>query len=65
MAERRSQYEIYWEILTFYKAGKLFTGIINLCNLNSKTGQEHLEFLTGKGLPYRDKRRGENDLYRD
>jgi len=49
MAERRSQYEIYWEILTFCRSGKSFTGIINRCNLNSKTGQEHLEFLTGKG----------------
>jgi predicted transcriptional regulator len=49
MAERRSQYEIYWEILTFCRNGKSFTGIINRCNLNSKTGQEHLEFLTGKG----------------
>jgi predicted transcriptional regulator len=49
MAERRSQYEIYWEILTFCRAGKSFTAIINRCNLNSKTGQEHLEFLVGKG----------------
>ena len=49
MAERRSQYEIYWEILTFCRTGKPFTAIINRCNLNSKSGQEHLEFLTGKG----------------
>lgn len=49
MAERRSQYEIYWEILTFCRTGKLFTGIINRCNLNSKTGQEYLEFLAKKG----------------
>jgi predicted transcriptional regulator len=49
MGERRSQYEIYWEILTFCKTGKSFTAIINRCNLNSKTGQEYLEFLVGKG----------------
>jgi len=49
MAERRTQYEIYWEILTFCRTGKSFTAIINRCNLNSKSGQEHLEFLTGKG----------------
>jgi predicted transcriptional regulator len=49
MAERRSQYEIYWEILTFCRTEKSFTGIINRCNLNSKTGQEYLEFLAGKG----------------
>jgi predicted transcriptional regulator len=49
MAERRSQYEIYWEVLSFCKSGKSFTAIINRCNLNSKAGQEHLGFLTGKG----------------
>jgi predicted transcriptional regulator len=50
MAERRSKwYEIYGEILTFCKTGKSFTGIINRCDLNSKTGQEYLEFLAGKG----------------
>ena len=49
MGERRSQYEIYWEILTFCKTGKSFTGIINRCDLNSKAGQEYLEFLVCKG----------------
>ena len=49
MSERRSQYEIYWEILTFCRTAKSFTGIINRCNLNSKSGQEYLEFLIGKG----------------
>ena len=49
MGERRSQYEIYWEILTFCKTGKSFTGIINRCDLNSKTGQEYLGFLVSKG----------------
>jgi predicted transcriptional regulator len=49
MGERRSQYEIYWEILTFCKAAQSFTGIINRCDLNSKTGQEYLGFLAARG----------------
>lgn len=49
MAGRRSTYEIYWEILVFCKTPKLFTGIMNRCDLNSKTGQEYLGFLVGKG----------------
>jgi hypothetical protein len=49
MTGRRSTYEIYWEILVFCKTPKLFTDIINRCDLNSKTGQEYLGFLAGKG----------------
>ncbi|MDD1660344.1 MAG: hypothetical protein LUQ62_03970 [Methanomicrobiales archaeon] len=49
MAGRRTPYEIYWEILVFCRTPRSFTGIINRCDLNSKTGQEYLEFLTGKG----------------
>jgi len=49
MAERRTQYEIYWEILVFCKTAKTFTGIINRCDLNSKTGLEYIEFLCAKG----------------
>jgi len=49
MAERRTPYEIYWEILVFCRTARSFTGIINRCDLNSKTGQEYLDFLTGKG----------------
>lgn len=49
MAERRTPYEIYWEILIFCKTAKTFTGIINRCDLNSKTGQEYIEFLCFKG----------------
>ncbi|MDD1647426.1 MAG: hypothetical protein LUQ03_06070 [Methanomicrobiales archaeon] len=49
MAERRTPYEIYWEILVFCRTPRPFTAIINRCNLNSKIGQEYLEFLTGKG----------------
>jgi len=47
---RRTQYEIYWEILTFCRSPKTFTNIINRCNLNSKIGQEYLQFLTEKGF---------------
>jgi predicted transcriptional regulator len=49
MAERRTPYEIYWEMLVFCRTSRSFTSIINRCNLNSKTGQEYLDFLTGKG----------------
>jgi len=49
MAGRRTPYEIYWEILTFCRTPRSFTGIINRCDLNSKTGQEYLDFLAGKG----------------
>jgi len=49
MAERRTPYEIYWEILVFCRTPRSITSIINRCDLNSKTGQEYLEFLSGKG----------------
>jgi predicted transcriptional regulator len=49
MAERRTPYEIYWEILVFCRTPRSITSIINRCDLNSKTGQEYLEFLVGKG----------------
>jgi predicted transcriptional regulator len=49
MAERRTQYEIYWEILVFCRTPRSFTSIIGRCDLNSKTGQEYLEFLVKKG----------------
>jgi predicted transcriptional regulator len=49
MTERRTQYEIYWEILVYCRTPRGFTAIINRCDLNSKTGQEHLEFLVVKG----------------
>ena len=49
MSGRRSPYEIYWEILVFCRSPRSFTSIINRCDLNSKTGQEYLEFLTSKG----------------
>lgn len=49
MKLRRTQYEIFWEILSYCRAGKSFTQIINRCDLNSKIGQEHVEFLLGRG----------------
>ena len=48
MKGRRTQYEIYWEILIFCKTKKSFTSIVQHCNLNSKIGQEYLDFLTQK-----------------
>jgi predicted transcriptional regulator len=47
--ERRTQYEIYWEILVFCKTPRTFTGIIGRCDLNSRTGQEYLGFLETRG----------------
>jgi predicted transcriptional regulator len=49
MSGRRTVYEIYWEILVFCKTPRSFTAIINRCDLNSRTGQEYLAFLTAKG----------------
>jgi predicted transcriptional regulator len=49
MSGRRTLYEIYWEILVYCKSPRSFTAIINRCDLNSKTGQEYLGFLTTKG----------------
>jgi predicted transcriptional regulator len=46
---RRTQYEIFWEILSYCRGGRSFTQVINRCDLNSKIGQEHIEFLLGKG----------------
>jgi predicted transcriptional regulator len=46
---RRTQYEIYWEILTYCKTPRLITQIIQRCNLNTKIGQEHVDFLESKG----------------
>jgi predicted transcriptional regulator len=49
MTGRRTVYEIYWEILVYCKTPRSFTAIINRCDLNSKTGQDYIGFLTGKG----------------
>ncbi|MCW4000732.1 MAG: hypothetical protein NWE93_10870 [Candidatus Bathyarchaeota archaeon] len=42
---KRTHYEIFWEILTFCRTPRSFTSIINRCNLNSKIGQTHIDFL--------------------
>ena len=47
---KRTHYEIFWEILSFCKTPRSFTSIINRCNLNSKIGQTHLEFLKKKAF---------------
>ena len=49
MAERRTPYEIYWEILVYCKTPRTFTAIINRCDLNSRTGQDYIMFLCAKG----------------
>jgi predicted transcriptional regulator len=46
---RRTQYEIFWEILSYCRSLRSFTQVINRCDLNSKIGQEHVEFLLWKG----------------
>jgi predicted transcriptional regulator len=46
---RRTPYEIYWEILTYCKQQRLITQIVQRCNLNSKIGQEYVDFLVEKG----------------
>ena len=48
MKGRRTNYEIYWEILVFCRKPKSFTSIINRCDLNSKIGQQHIHFLMDK-----------------
>jgi predicted transcriptional regulator len=63
MTGRRTQYEIYWEILVFCRTPRAFTAIINRCDLNSKTGQEYLEFLMEKGYLER-VQEGERTSYR-
>ncbi|MGB9622210.1 MAG: winged helix-turn-helix domain-containing protein [Candidatus Bathyarchaeia archaeon] len=49
MKGKRTIYEIYWEILTFCRSPRTFTSIIHRCSLNSKIGQEHIDFLISKG----------------
>jgi predicted transcriptional regulator len=48
-AGRRTEYEIYWEILSYCKQGRTFTQVIGRCDLNSKIGQEYINFLSKKG----------------
>ena len=60
MAERRTPYEIYWEILVYCKTPRAFTAIINRCDLNSKTGQDYISFLCAKG--YLSRNRGGREI---
>ena len=60
MKERRTQYEIFWEILVYAKTPRSFTAIINRCDLNSKTGQEYIEFLESRGYLSRSLESGKN-----
>lgn len=62
MGGRRTQYEIYWEILTYCRNPRSFTGIVHRCNLNSKIGQEHIMFLESKGFLMRLMEGGQNLL---
>jgi len=48
MSGRRTVYEIYWEILVYCKTPRSFSAIISRCDLNSKLGQEYLEFLVSR-----------------
>jgi len=49
LKERRTVYEIYWEILVYCKKPRLSTQIVQRCDLNSKTCQGYLDFLLSKG----------------
>lgn len=62
MKVKRTQYEIYWEILAYCRNPRTFTSIIHRCSLNSKIGQEHLGFLENKGYLRRFEDNGQNLL---
>jgi predicted transcriptional regulator len=49
MTGRRTVYEIYWEILVYCRTPRTFTAIVGRCDLNSRIGQEYLEFLQKRG----------------
>ncbi len=58
MKQKRTHYEIFWEILTYCKKPKSFTSIINRCNLNSKIGQNHIEFLKKRNFLAKEENKG-------
>jgi predicted transcriptional regulator len=62
MKGKRTQYEIFWEILTYCRNPRTFTSIIHRCSLNSKIGQEHIGFLEDKGYLRRFEEEGQNLL---
>jgi predicted transcriptional regulator len=59
---KRTLYEIYWEVLTYCRNPRTFTNIIQRCSLNSKIGQEHIDFLLNKGFLRRFEEDGQNYL---
>ncbi len=63
MSGRRTCYEIYWEILVYCRTPRAFTAIINRCDLNSRTGQEYIEFLTEKGYLSVESEDGRNQFH--
>jgi predicted transcriptional regulator len=63
MNGKRTLYEIYWEILTYCRNPRTFTGIVHRCSLNSDIGQEHIEFLLRRGFLMKYEEGGGN-LYR-
>jgi len=62
MKGKRTQFEIYWEILTYCRNPRTFTSIIHRCSLNSKIGQEHIGFLENKGYLRRFEEEGQKLL---
>ena len=62
MRGKRTQFEIYWEILTYCRNPRTFTSIIHRCSLNSKIGQEHINFLENKVYLRRFEEEGRNLL---
>jgi len=59
---KRTLYEIYWEVLTYCRSPRTFTNIIQRCSLNSKIGQEHIDFLLNKMYLQRFEEEGQNYL---
>jgi predicted transcriptional regulator len=59
---KRTLYEIFWEVLTYCRNPRTFTNIIQECSLNSKIGQEHIDFLLKKGFLLRFEENGQNLL---
>jgi predicted transcriptional regulator len=50
VAERRTSYEICWEILVYCRVPRSFTAIVGRCDLNSKNAQEYLGLLVERGF---------------
>ena len=50
MRQRRSIYEIVWDILTYCRTPRKVSEILLVCNLNTKAAEKYLELLVRKGL---------------